>query len=230
MKIDGLRFRKSNRKDSILEIPSELNAYRGILPGNNPGFFHVNKINDASILYLDEAGCNLFGLSLEEIEQMGSDFLLHYMHPDDRERCVALLSDFVAKGDEKEVLSYFQRVRLSLSSDEYVLALTTLKLDLKNEVFVCITNTTDQLPLFTKKITEALAENSSTKQRFEALDLLTKRERQVATCMCNGLNAKRISVDLYISNRTVEQHKKNIYKKLQVNNLAGLLQYKAFLT
>lgn len=53
-------------------------------------------------------------------------------------------------------------------------------------------------------------------------DTLTKRERQVAEKLAKGnLNAE-IAVDLFISPKTLDIHRSNVKKKLQVRTLAGI--------
>lgn len=52
---------------------------------------------------------------------------------------------------------------------------------------------------------------------------LTARELQIAELITTGSTAKGIARKLYISENTVKFHRKNIYKKLGVNNKLELL-------
>jgi DNA-binding CsgD family transcriptional regulator len=61
-------------------------------------------------------------------------------------------------------------------------------------------------------------------QRLERLGL-TKREREVAHLICKGMKNEDISDRLYISSRTVENHIKSIYAKLDVHNRASLIHH-----
>lgn len=54
---------------------------------------------------------------------------------------------------------------------------------------------------------------------------ITKREREVMLLCCDGLLAKEIADRLNISQRTVETHKTNLYKKLGINNTVELVKY-----
>ncbi len=54
---------------------------------------------------------------------------------------------------------------------------------------------------------------------------LTPREIEVVRGFANGQSYKEIGAALFISPRTVETHKKNIYKKLAFNNQADLIKY-----
>lgn len=54
---------------------------------------------------------------------------------------------------------------------------------------------------------------------------ITKREIEVIRGFANGQTYKEIGAALFISPRTVETHKKNIYAKLGFNNQADLIKY-----
>ncbi len=53
---------------------------------------------------------------------------------------------------------------------------------------------------------------------------LTKRELQILQLISQALSNKEIAKELYISDQTVSVHRKNIMKKLNVSNTAGLIK------
>jgi FixJ family two-component response regulator len=55
-------------------------------------------------------------------------------------------------------------------------------------------------------------------------DKLTPREKQVLSCIVAGKMNKEISYELAISMSTVELHRSNIMRKLQMKNLADLIK------
>ncbi len=52
---------------------------------------------------------------------------------------------------------------------------------------------------------------------------LTKREKEVLDLIARGHNTPEIAEKLFISQRTVEGHRSNLLKRLDVNNIAGLI-------
>lgn len=54
---------------------------------------------------------------------------------------------------------------------------------------------------------------------------LSKREKEILPLIALGYNNKQIAERLFISVKTVEVHKANIRKKLQLDNYASLLRY-----
>jgi len=64
-------------------------------------------------------------------------------------------------------------------------------------------------------------EKDSIKQRVR----LTSRETEVLKLICDGLTNAEIGEKLFISQRTVEGHRANLFKKIGVNSTAGLIKY-----
>jgi DNA-binding NarL/FixJ family response regulator len=54
---------------------------------------------------------------------------------------------------------------------------------------------------------------------------LTEREIEILKMIAEGLSNKEIGDKLFISHRTVDTHRTNLMKKLEVNNIAGLIRY-----
>ncbi|MEQ8472999.1 MAG: response regulator transcription factor [Marinoscillum sp.] len=55
--------------------------------------------------------------------------------------------------------------------------------------------------------------------------LLTDREREILKLISKEFTNKQIAEELFISERTVETHRKNIFRKTGTNNLVGLIKY-----
>lgn len=67
-------------------------------------------------------------------------------------------------------------------------------------------------------------------QRFydvqdNAYESLTSREQEIMRLLAEGFSVKRIAQSLYISYRTVENHRTSIFRKLKVKNAAELVHY-----
>lgn len=59
----------------------------------------------------------------------------------------------------------------------------------------------------------------------DQFDSLTQREREIIVLLVEGLNNPQIAGKIFISRSTVEQHRKNINKKLCLSSFCGLFQY-----
>lgn len=59
----------------------------------------------------------------------------------------------------------------------------------------------------------------------EGGELLTRREREIIKMIAKDLTNSEIGEQLFISERTVETHRKNIFRKTGVKSVVGLLNY-----
>ena len=55
--------------------------------------------------------------------------------------------------------------------------------------------------------------------------LLTEREREILKLISQEYTNRQIAEELFISERTVETHRKNIFRKTGTNNMVGLIKY-----
>ena len=77
---------------------------------------------------------------------------------------------------------------------------------------------------FSPEILEELHKNSL--QKKENLQVsLTAREIEIIKLIEKEMNNKQIAANLFISERTVETHRKNIFRKTDTNSLIGLIKY-----
>lgn len=60
-------------------------------------------------------------------------------------------------------------------------------------------------------------------ENTDAIDLLSKRETQIAEKVSEGLSNRLIADQLFISERTVKFHCTNIFKKLAIRNRKMLI-------
>lgn len=66
------------------------------------------------------------------------------------------------------------------------------------------------------------------RQDDDSIQQLTDRETEVLQLIIKELTSKEIAAQLFISERTVEVHRKNIMRKVKCSNTVGLIKY-AFL-
>ncbi len=59
----------------------------------------------------------------------------------------------------------------------------------------------------------------------DEIKLLTDREREILKLISQEYSNKMMAEELFISERTVETHRKNIFRKTQTNSLVGLIKF-----
>ncbi len=56
-------------------------------------------------------------------------------------------------------------------------------------------------------------------------ETLSQREKEIVVCVAQGMTNKEIADELFLSIHTVNTHRKNISKKLQIHSVSGLTIY-----
>lgn len=99
-----------------------------------------------------------------------------------------------------------------------------LKSSGKEEIVTAIEKVYRGGKYYSDEVTAAILskeKNSSINQASE----LTKREKEIVALIAAGLSNPDIAKKLFLSTDTVKTHRKNIMRKLDVNNTAGLVKY-----
>lgn len=67
--------------------------------------------------------------------------------------------------------------------------------------------------------------NKKQKENLLPLEQLTKRKREILMLIAEEYTNMEIADKLYISNRTVDTHRRNLIQKIGAKNTAGLVRY-----
>jgi DNA-binding NarL/FixJ family response regulator len=97
-----------------------------------------------------------------------------------------------------------------------------LKNDASSELVEAVERVLEGKTFFSSKINKVLME------QFDgpvADKLLTDRELQIIKLIVQECSNKQIAEQLFISERTVETHRKNIFRKTETKNIVGLIKY-----
>ena len=95
---------------------------------------------------------------------------------------------------------------------------------LKREILTVVVPT-EELQSVRHKI-ERIDQQEKFKRRNKIqFDSLTKRECEILSLLARGLNNPQIGKELFISRRTVEQHHKNLNRKLKIQSVVGVMNY-----
>ncbi len=104
----------------------------------------------------------------------------------------------------------------------YLLKTSSME-DVFNGLKLVVSGTTYLSPEITHLVVE-YAKNREWEVE-DSLELLSVRERQVLQLLAEGHTSRSISEDMNISAKTVDVHRNNIKKKLDIHTIAGLTKY-----
>jgi two-component system nitrate/nitrite response regulator NarL len=77
----------------------------------------------------------------------------------------------------------------------------------------------------TRQLKEELAKKKLFHDTFTQRMKLTRREVEIIRLLSLGMTSEQASVELSISPHTIDTHRKNIFRKLEINNLAALVRF-----
>jgi two-component system response regulator NreC len=78
---------------------------------------------------------------------------------------------------------------------------------------------------FPRTLLGSYAKHRQRGKKTDEFALLTKREREILQYIAEGYTSPRIAQTLFISRKTVENHRANIMEKLNIHDTAGLVRY-----
>lgn len=118
--------------------------------------------------------------------------------------------------DEKSIITML----MDLGADGYVIK-NADRLELLN----AIRNVAAGKKHFSPEVTVALLSSEENPMNSALMEGLTEREVEILKLIAEGLSNKEIGDKLFISHRTVDTHRTNLMKKLEVHNIAGLIRF-----
>lgn len=98
----------------------------------------------------------------------------------------------------------------------------------QNELISAIKKICEGEKFFSSDVTMTLLSKggvSDSNEDKEIVESLTEREIEILKLISEGLSNKEIGDQLFISHRTVDTHRTNLMKKLNVHNIAGLIRF-----
>lgn len=97
-----------------------------------------------------------------------------------------------------------------------------LKKDTHKELISAIHQISEGKMFMSSEINKLLVDSLSFPDEHR---LLTDREREILKLIAQEYTNKMIAEELFISERTVETHRKNIFRKTKTNSLVGLIKF-----
>ncbi len=94
-----------------------------------------------------------------------------------------------------------------------------------DEIMQAIDATTQGRKYYSDEVLDILIENKSNRAEVFAPVNLTPSEIEITRLIANGLTTKEIAAQKHLSFHTVMSHRKNIFKKLGINNTSELIMY-----
>jgi DNA-binding NarL/FixJ family response regulator len=93
------------------------------------------------------------------------------------------------------------------------------------EIKLAINATIRKKKYFSGEVLDLLVKTTRARNEIHESGTLTQSEKEIVKLIADGLTTKEIAVKKHISFHTVTTHRKNIFRKLSVNNSSELLMH-----
>ncbi len=152
-------------------------------------------------------------LALIEADGQQAAFALRQAHPS-----TAIL--FLTPEDEPEHL----RIAVTAGARAYMLKDST-PAQLVGAVRQVANSTDDGNPMGLSQMMPDLQALAESNQGYARANVLTAREQEVMKLLAEGRTVREVASELSLSVKTIEAHKLNLMRKLDIHNRASLVEY-----
>ncbi len=181
-------------------------------------------------VFMNKLTCQALNCTLDEIKSLGVKYSSSILfNEDELLRATPQINALYQSNDQSKLLPMYQRIR-PLGSNFHEWVFNTSKLFLRHGEDVPCQRILTVIPVrqmgnMSNQINRVLDENNYMRKHFKKFALLTKREKEIITLVANGSDNPLIAEKLFISRRTVEQHRKNIRRKLGFKHIFEILKF-----
>lgn len=189
-----------------------------------PGLYYLSSSTDYSLIKTCNATEKALLYPLDEIKKMGENYVTEIVHKEDLPHILLNLQNFLSEDNEGKPYAYFQRTRVNYCKDHQTHYTTTKKVIGQNEIFN-ISVPVENMGMTANKILRVLEETEYMRRNYQKFARLTAREKEIITLLALGYQNSEIAEQLFISKATVEQHRKNLKRKLEIKRFVDLIRF-----
>lgn len=183
-----------------------------------------------SVKWMSKMGLEQLGVSMEElINSLPDDYYSRFFNESDAKDYVPKILGLLERNNDDEIITYFQQVRYREHLD-WTWHMSSTKIFYRDEYHKPLCTITMSFPIdamhhMVNKAEKLLDENNFLLQNHHRYCRLTKREKEVLRYMALGKSSAETAQELFISQGTVDTHRKNIRHKLETKSYFELSQY-----
>ena len=194
-----------------------------------PAVVIVQQLEPFESIYMNSKGLEGLGINLEQLREIGADYLKQFFNLDDMEDFLSKLMALLESRNTRESFTFLQQVKLKESKD-WVWHIGSTRIffqdpDGKPTHLVTTAIPIDELKHIPNKARRLLAETEFLRKNLSKFLTMTQREREILQLVALGKSSIEIADKLYISSETVNSHRKNIKLKLGISTTFDFTQY-----
>ncbi|UOE48119.1 helix-turn-helix transcriptional regulator [Mucilaginibacter sp. SMC90] len=187
-----------------------------------PSALIIHEVETLQIVYMNNAGLNILGTTLDELKAMGPEiYHAKYFNTEDSDEYVPKILHLI-KSRTQDHVSYFQQARSSKHM-EWQLFVSNTKVFARNDAgdathILTLASMLDPVHHITTKVNRLMDDISFLRKNNLLFLTLTRREKEILKYIATGMSSAEIGATLFIAPATAETHRKNIKNKLRLKN------------
>lgn len=214
--------------DTHQEIINEYNFLMKALNGLN-AIIYINEIDhngNIKLIWANNKYPDFTGFTFEERQKLGEKYYELYYHPDDYHNTIKIIHDVA----EWKIDSYSISYRIKHKNGNWVWIYSKGNIfdkDKERGIRKCISiaiDMTDRIVQNEEQLDILLKEIAQLRNKALIVKL-TKTEKEAINHLVNGKTTKEIARIKNRSYHTISNHKRNIFKKLNLHNIAELVAF-----
>ncbi len=193
----------------------------------SPNICQIVDSEKSAQIYFNPTAVNYFGVTNEELNKLGFNYLLQYLHPVNFNVITSHINYFSNPENYSKPLSYIYYIKAK-HSYRWLYNCTqvaTLSKDGKAKYIVVHGADISCYLEGKKKITKFRKDAQFISANRKTFESLSEREKMILKLIVEEKNSIEIGSQLSISNTTVDTHRNNIIKKLGVRSSIGLVKF-----
>lgn len=210
----------------------------------NTTFFCITNTALKSFEYVSKNFTACTGLDAKEMKEGGMNYFWSTFHPDDIQLWIKSLTDLMeytmneTSVAQRKKMNYTWNYRIKSAKGNYLNIIqntTPIQFDQENKPIIGLAHYTvldSNMKMDICASAKYLNENNEYETLFyknlttaNLLNIVTNREKDIIRLLIINKKSEEIANKLFISKHTVNTHRKNILKKLQLSSTTELISY-----
>tara|TARA_R110002049_G_scaffold300838_1_gene492464 strand:- start:653 stop:1345 length:693 start_codon:yes stop_codon:yes gene_type:complete len=185
-----------------------------------PTALHINRKDNFNITYANHKLIKR-GQELENLVEKGTRYLKEISCPILMQNAINKANNFKLIDDRQATCTYTQHLKVNNKMTYFY----TNKLHLNDNLYFNASTFLDEIVGISKLVTSIFSSLQTNQTSWLQFQSLTKQEKNIIKLLADGNSNQMIANLNFTSIHTVKSHRKNIYRKLNINSVTELVKF-----
>lgn len=194
-----------------------------------PGISIVQDLKDSQIIFMSQKGLDQLGIDLSDLRDLKGRYEDSIFKTYEVQNFEKELKQLLKRNDSSETFTFFQQVK-PLRGRDWAWHIGSIRIfhrDIKGKPthILKLIFPVERMEHVPQKAKRLVKETTFFEENKEKFDSLGSRARDILRLVALGKTSAEISAELNIKTDTVNTHRRNIKRKLQISNIYEFTEY-----